>query len=39
MISLLAKKLSTATVDNPVDKNIQKDIFTNIRLCIFAASV
>jgi hypothetical protein len=26
-------------VDNPVDKNIQKDIFTNIRLCIFAASV
>ena len=21
-------------VDNPVDKNIQKDIFTNIRLCI-----
>jgi len=26
-------------VDNPVDKNIQKDIFINIRLCIFAASV
>lgn len=25
-------------VDNPVDKNIQKDIFINIRLCIFAAS-